>query len=94
MSRRTWPQKNSSRTSSRSSSPRSPYRSRLIHYRTLLTEACKTLDQYYPELMPRRLRVWWTAQKLTARRAASNDSASIARLMDEMKGLSEADSDD
>jgi len=55
-----------------------------MNLRSLLVEACKVLREYYPEMMPRRLRVWWTAQRLTARRASSNDGATIAGLMDEM----------
>jgi len=55
-----------------------------MNLRSLLVEACKLLEQYYPELFTRRLRVWWTAQKLTARKPERNDSATIARLMDEM----------
>jgi hypothetical protein len=62
-----------------------------MNLRSLLVEACKVIDQYYPELMPRRVRVWWTAQKLTARRASGNDSAMIGRLMDEMRERVERD---
>ncbi len=60
-----------------------------MNLRSLLVEASKVLDQYYPELMPRRVRVWWTAQKLTARKPERNDSATITRLMDEMRERTE-----
>ena len=29
-----------------------------MNLRSLLVEACKLLEQYYPELFTRRLRVW------------------------------------
>lgn len=91
-----WKSRKPSKTSLRSSSLKSSSRRKCarndrIHLRSLLVEACKILEQFYPELIPRRLRVWWTAQKLTRHRAEENDSRVIARLMDEMRGLAELD---
>lgn len=91
-----WKSRKPSRKSSRPSSPKSNSRRKCtrndrIHLRSLLVEACKLLEQFYPELMPRRLRVWWTAQKLTKHRAEENDSRVIARLMDEMRELAESE---
>lgn len=49
-------------------------RNECIHLRLLLKSACRTLDEYYPEMLPSRVRDWWTVQKnaqLRARIAAS-----------------------
>ena len=91
--------KTSSKTSSRSSSRRSKSRpsahrssrNDLLNLRSLLVEACKVLQEYYPEMMPHRVRAWWLAHRLTMRKPERNDSASVAKLMDEMSGLAESD---
>lgn len=88
--------RNSSKKSSKSSSRKSKSRPSAhrssrnlrVHLESLLVEACKVLQQYYPEMMPHRVRAWWTAHRLTARKHG-NDGASVAKLMDEMRGLLE-----
>jgi len=55
---KTSSRKSSTRSSPRSSSRRKCARNDLMNLRSLLVEACKLLEQYYPELFTRRLRVW------------------------------------
>ena len=39
-------------------------RNEVLHLRILLSQACRVLEAYYPELMPREVRNWWTGEKV------------------------------